>query len=162
MIPPPTWTPAVVNTFLAGQNSSSGPSHTQPALGNQVSNCDDESDEEACSRGALAQIDAQVSELETSCSKYKPSVHVAEYIDAIGELSKEMKSEKQDFERPTKRARGNHGFFVHLRDQRCVTPRMPNEAHHEYEDRLRVEARRTWNATGTYTREQTDFLHDIR
>lgn len=156
-IPPPTWTPAVVKTFLGSQNSSSGPSHNQAALGNQVSDCEDESDGEACSFGALAKIDAHVSELDTTWSKYKRNVHVAEYIDAVGELSKEMKSEKQDFERPAKRARGNHGFFVHLRDQRCLTPRMPNEEYHVYQDRLHTEARRTWNATGTYTREQTDF-----
>lgn len=156
-IPPPTWSPAVVKTVLG---SRSNPSETLLALDSHAKEqSEEDSDSDTCigSLGALAKIDQEVAQVSSQASINRGGVHVAEYIDAIGELSKDVASEPQDFHRPPKKPRGNHGFFMHLRDQKALTPRMPNEPYKEYHDRLMVEARRTWEVIAPVVRENVDI-----
>lgn len=148
-IPPPPWKPAVLSNLVTG-NEAPLPALVNGDLGN-------DSDEDASSEdhddsghaGGLMSVLGEIDQQVERASKIpkRGSVHVAEYIEAIGALSQSCESENKSLEPVRGKPRGNHGFFAHLRDQRALLPRQPDEAFPDYQSRLRAEARRTWDVT---------------
>lgn len=138
-IPPPVWSPAVLQSTCKG----SGNENLALEDGND-SDCDDDDETAETPIGsvhALAQIHQQLDNL---LPKVGGAIPVTEYINSIAQLSEESQGQNATFERPRKRPRGNAGFFMRLRDQRAVHPRMQSESNRDYEARLRAEASRSW------------------
>ncbi len=140
-IPPPVWSPAV----LQSNRKALGNENLALEDGNDCDDDDDDDDDSAVtptgSAHALLQIHQQLDNLPASA---QGAIPVTEYINSIAKLSEESQGQNATFERPRKRPRGNAGFFVHLRDQRAVHPRIQGESIQDYEARLRAEASKSW------------------
>lgn len=93
----------------------------------------------------LESIDAEI-DLVAATQSSARGFGANEYIEAIESLSMECSNDDQSFDKPKKKARGNHGYFRHVEDQRVHVPRNSGEAYGDYLKRLHRAAKQTWQA----------------
>lgn len=140
-IPPPPWTPAV----LQGDECSPVAGHLQDGdAGADASGSDDAAPAEGSTLARLNAIEQAVSHSSRSRRGKQSKTSVSEYIAAIKTIANADDGGLESMEPPRKKARGNFGFFKHLRDQRAQIPRRQSESSRAYEKRLREHARDSW------------------
>lgn len=150
-IPPPNWTPAVLEGVQHAPHSAGmldDGSQDQDGL-------DDDDQPHNFQQGSSSSILANINSSVDLASAdvgggRRTASSIGEYIDAIQHWSTEKQIDIQTFDQPRKKARGNHGFFTHLRDQRVLHPRKADETVAAYEARLRAIARESWDQNETW------------
>lgn len=136
-IPGPAWTAAVLMDAQP---------HADRAIGNDDSNSDSEVDTSSAA-GLLMAVERNLDVPPRCARKQHASADCIEHLHGLASSL----PDRDPSEREKKRARGNAGFFYHVRDMKAMLQRRSGESGKAYKARLWNAAREEWRVAWTET-----------